>query len=78
MTERQEFRLIKNTESQLVMNFNGKARRDSNLTSERKQLIKRRIAEKFYDRDEVLLEVARRILVSHDLDDLKKNDKSKS
>ena len=78
MTERQEFRLIKNTESQLVMNFNGKARRDSNLTSERKQLIKRRIAEKFYDRDEVLLEVAKRILVSHDLDDLKKNDKSKS
>ena len=59
------------------MNSNGKARRDSSLTSERKQLIKRRIAEKFYDRDEVLLEVAKRILGSHDLDDLKNSSKSK-
>jgi len=53
------------------MNFNGKNHQGSILSSERKQIIRLRIAEKFYDRDDVLLEVANKILESHDLDDLK-------
>lgn len=57
------------------MNFNGKSHPVSNLTSERKAIIKLRIAEKYYDRDDVLLEVAKRIIKSHDLDNLNQNNK---
>jgi hypothetical protein len=52
----------------LGTNSNGKNNRRSGLNSERKEIIKRRISEKFYDREEVLMEVAKRILQSHDLD----------
>lgn len=50
-------------------NHNGKSHHGSSLTPERIELIKQRIAEKYYERDEVLFEVAKRILESHDLDD---------
>ncbi len=57
------------------MNINGKGHSESGLTFERKEIIKRRIAENYYDREDVLLEVARRILESHDLDDFTSNHK---
>lgn len=60
------------------MNLNGKNHHSSSLTSERTQMIRLRIAQRFYDRDDVLLEVAKRILESHDLDDLKNNNKSRA
>lgn len=57
------------------VNFDRKEHSGSGLNSERKEIIKRRISEKYYDREEVLLEVAKRILESHDLEDFpnKKN-----
>ena len=51
------------------INLNGKNHSNSKLTLKRKEIIKRRISEKYYDKEEVLLEVAKRILESHDLDD---------
>lgn len=52
------------------MNFDRKNHFKSDISQERMQLIKSRIAEKYYDREDILLEVAKRILKSHDLDDI--------
>lgn len=54
-------------------NYNGKNQTRRGLDSERKEIIKHRISEKFYEREDVLLEVAKRILESHDLDDFPNN-----
>lgn len=58
------------------ININGKNNKRSGLTSERKEIIKQRISEKYYDREEVLLEVAKRILKSRDLDNFPNNNES--
>lgn len=55
------------------MKSNGKNHLNSGLTTEREMIIKQRIAEHYYDRDDVLLEVAKRVLESHDLDDFVSN-----
>jgi len=52
------------------MNFNEKNHFKSGISQERIRLIKSRIAEKYYDREDVLLEVAKKILKSHDLDNI--------
>ena len=51
------------------MNFDRKNRIEFSDSQERIELIKRRIAEKYYDREDVLFEVAKRILDSNDLDE---------